>query len=211
MSSKYVPPFLKNKTNTSSPNSGNAFAVLDVENMRDNSVVNTSLPAKIAPKLAPATLASLTVAPTAQHAKKELNILSEDDFPSLGGGPKPVNTVVNLSPGGKKFADMARGWAKKAEREEEAAKCKAIREECRRRERELFKTMPMFTGMRRRVVEYNDDDDYNPSYEDDCSIGDDSCEMPDENDEMHHDQEEEGEEEFNSNIGWDGRRREDLY
>jgi hypothetical protein len=279
MSNKYVPSFLKDKqtatpatTTQSTPtsvwpgqkstpptlNTTNKFGALSDDfpmNKRDKPVVNTSLPAKEAPKLAPATLASLTgngkavvvtagaggsgpkksfAAKFAEQVKitsdpdyvpppKPVDLNSEEDFPSLGApkkpattsawGAKPVKNEIAES-GGPSFAEKAREWANKKAEEEEKARKKALRDERLRREAELIKTIPMI-GLRRHQNYYNDDDEedeYNRPY-DESSLGDsDSFEIT-ENDQEPSDNDEEGEEdsEFNQNVGWDGRRRGDLY
>lgn len=139
MSKKYVPSFLKEQqsatvtpaSSDSAPSwlsqrqsaplaASNKFAALadDFNTKKEKPVVNTSLPAKEAPKLAPATLASITgggapvgasgsgpkksfAAKFAEQAKiasdpnykpppKPVNVESEDDFPTLGGPKKPA-------------------------------------------------------------------------------------------------------------------------
>lgn len=280
MSKKYVPSFLKDQqsnqaptptnTNTSASfwpgqktsaplSSSNKFAALSDDfpmTKKDKPIVNTSLPAQQAPKLAPATLASLTsngsapvaasggsgsgpkksfAAKFAEQARiaadpdykpppKPVDFQSEDDFPALGApkkaaagawGSKPAAANVVVQPekaAGPSFAEKAKEWANKRAEEEEKARKKALREERLRREAALVKTMPIL-GLRRRQ-DYDDDDDeedFNPNY-DESSLGDDSYEMPDEDHEPS-DEDEEDEEngEFNQNVGWDGRRRDDLY
>jgi hypothetical protein len=283
MSKKYVPSFLKDQQSSSTPtqntntntntnasfwpgqkpaaplSASNKFAALSDDfpmTKKEKAIVNTSLPAQLAPKLAPATLASITSngsAPVASSGgsgsgpkksfaskfaeqariaadpnykppPKPVDFKSEDDFPSLGGPKKPAagawgakpaaNAVVESEekPAVTSFADKAKEWANKRAEEAEKARQKAITEEKRRREAELVRSLPIL-GMRRRQ-DYNDDDDdedYNPNY-DESSLGDDSYEVPDE-DEAPYDEEddEEGEGEFNQNVGWDGRRKDDLY
>ena len=98
----------------------NKFAPLADDYKREKPIINTSLPAKNAPTLAPATLASLTSAsgasnvvtngsgpkksfaskfaeqvkiandPNYKPPPKPINFSSEDDFPSLGGPKKPA-------------------------------------------------------------------------------------------------------------------------
>ena len=281
MSKKYVPSFLKDQQSNSTPapntntntnasfwpgqkssaplSASNKFAALSDDfpmTKKDKPIVNTSLPAQLAPKLAPATLASLTSngsAPVASSGgsgsgpkksfaskfaeqariaadpnykppPKPVDFTSEDDFPSLGGPKKPAagawgakpaaNTVVEPEekPAVTSFAEKAKEWAKKKEEEAEKARRKAITEEKRRREAELIRTLPIM-GLRRRQ-DYDDDDeeeDYNPNY-DESSLGDDSYEMPEEDHlPSEEDDEDDGEGEFNQNVGWDGRRKDDLY
>jgi hypothetical protein len=276
MSKKYVPSFLKDQqsapnsntnTNTTSQSaafwpgqkpaaplsSSNKFAALSDDYKKDKPIVNTSLPAKEAPKLAPATLASLTgggstvvsssggsgpkksfAAKFAEQAKiaadpnykpppKPVDFTSEDDFPSLGGPKKPAagawgakateNVVVDPDekPAVTSFADKAKEWAKKKEEEAEKARLKAIQEEERRREAEMMKSLPIL-GMRRRYLDDDDEDedDYNQQY-DESSLGEDSYEVADEDEELTEEDEDEDNGEFNQNVGWDGRRRDDLY
>jgi hypothetical protein len=258
MSRKYVPTFLKNQ---------------DFEGAGAKPIVNTSRPAMEAPKLVPATLASLTsngAAATAtttattggsnksfgskfaEQARvaedpnyvpppKPINFTSEDDFPTLGGGssPKksvvsnhcfktsntPTNTVIidseeydvpTLATTGNKWANMAKGWAKHKEDEEERARKKKMLEDQMLREAELMKSIPII-GMRRRN-RYDDDDDYSdydPQEKNENYIPEeeDSYGMPDddENEKNILQDVEDEQEEFNSNIGWDGRKRDDLY
>jgi hypothetical protein len=90
-------------------------------------VVNTSLPAKLAPKLAPVTLAAATAATAAPSGalepmcikqKKTANMTSMEDFPSLGGktaSKAPVATKTS-------FASLSREWAAKAKEDEAKAK-----------------------------------------------------------------------------------------
>jgi hypothetical protein len=280
MSKKYVPSFLKdqqsnqapstnNNTNgsfwpgqkTSTPlSSSNKFAALSDDfpmTKKDKPIVNTSLPAQQAPKLAPATLASLTsngsapitaggsgsgpkksfAAKFAEQARiaadpnyvpppKPVDFTSEDDFPALGAPAKPVtgawgakaaaapkNVVVESEkPAGPSFAEKAREWANKKAEDEEKARKKAMREERLRREAELIRSMPIM-GYHRRRQEYDDEDeeeDYNPNY-DESSLGDDSYEIPEDDAEPSEEDENDEDGEFNQNVGWDGRRRDDLY
>ena len=114
--SAYVPPFLKEKSNF-------------------QSLVNTSLPAKEAPPLKPATLASLTTVKDtvssvatsfsnmrfekkqAYHPLTKSVPLTSDDFPSLGSkkpsAPKPAMT---------NYVALSRDWAKKQEEDKIIAK-----------------------------------------------------------------------------------------
>jgi hypothetical protein len=110
------------------------------------SMINTSLPARHAPSLAPATMASLSV-PTGQPvpvvhpmpsiplvktgyaapsipltplAPLRKPVVTADDFPTLGG---PKKTAVETAPkSAMKWADMSKDWAKKQKEEEEKQK-----------------------------------------------------------------------------------------
>jgi hypothetical protein len=263
MSKKYVPGFLKEQSPTPSNtasfwpggnrapsvlNTSNKFAALADDFPKEKPIVNTSLPAKQAPKLAPATLASLTSNGSTpitnsslsggSGAKKSfaskfkeqvraaedpnyipppklVNFESEEDFPSLGGpGPKK-NTVVLppvVAPSTQSFAEKAKDWAKKKEDEEEKARLHAIHMEQKRQQAEITRvTLPMFS-LRRYKEEYEDEeDDYNNNHEESSLGGDsDSYEVPE--CEPEDDEDEDGENgEFNQDVGWDGRKRGDLY
>jgi hypothetical protein len=273
MSKKYVPSFLKDQHPTSTAptsnttqsasfwpgrsgagagaplNTDNKFAALSDDFPMKKPIINTSLPAQMAPKLAPMTLASATsngavpiggaggasgskksfASKFAEQVKiandpnykpppKPVNFESEDDFPSLGGpAKKPAANVVikpelASAPAGSKFADMAKGWAKKKEDDEENARQKAAAEELLRREADIMRGIPNINRIRRRYAEYDDEDedeDYNPNY-DESSLGDDdSYEVPE--GDLEPSDEDENQGEFNSDLGWDGRKRGDLY
>ncbi len=263
MSKKYVPAFLKEQqpspSNTASfwpggnrsstgptLNTSNKFAALADDSPKEKPIVNTSLPARQAPKLVPATLASLTsngsapitnsslggggskksfAAKFKEHVRaaedpnyvpppKPVDFGSEDDFPSLGGPAPKKNTVVLppvQAPSTQSFAEKAKEWAKKKEDDEEKARQKALYLERKQREAELMrKTMPMI-GIRRYRDEDEEEDEYYNNHEE-SSLGGDSdsyevpeCEPEDEED----DEDENGE--FNQDVGWDGRKRGDLY
>jgi hypothetical protein len=88
-------------------------------------VVNTSLPAKLAPKLAPVTLAAATAAPAGAlepmciKQKKTANMTSMDDFPSLGGKPVVIRSAASTT---TSFASLSRDSAVKAKEDEAKAK-----------------------------------------------------------------------------------------
>ena len=118
MTSKYVPP-----------------------SMRGDTLVNTSLPAKEAPRLTPATLASITstsssvtgITSTLSSLRLEKKLaplskvqLTDDDFPALGA-KKPVKAITQ----GTNYAALSREWAKKQEEDAVAAKDAAEKEKNR--------------------------------------------------------------------------------
>jgi hypothetical protein len=262
MSKKYVPSFIKDQqpvptanTNSfrtgppSTPSIPPKLAPLPVTTSEAKPIVNTSLPAKNAPKLAPATLASLTGGPsiasngTSSGSKisfaskfkeqvriaedpnykpppKVVDVTSESDFPSLGApkkapagawGAKPSIGDEN-KPAAPSFADKAKDWANKKREEEEKVRLKAAQEEERLYKAQLMKSLPsLMRRFKTNDYDYNDDDDedYNQNC-DQSSLGGDSYEVP-ENDQPLSEEEEEEENEFNQNVGWDGRRKDDLY
>jgi len=84
-------------------------------------VVNTSLPAKLAPVLAPVTLASATAAPLAPICMKQkhvVNVTSMEDFPSLSGKKFNATSVTPKM----SFAELSRSWADKQKEDEAKAK-----------------------------------------------------------------------------------------
>jgi len=136
MSKKYVPSFLKGKVS-------NSFAALEEKEeesiKEEKPLVNTSLPAKQAPVLAPATLASLTsngappkpfVFPVETPVKEiKKKPLEASEFPSLG---KPVSIALVQK---TSYSELSKEWAKKqkedadkdqAEKEKELAQQRSI-------------------------------------------------------------------------------------
>jgi len=150
MSKKYVPSFLKGSMT-------NSFAALD-DSKEDNSkkeetkpLVNTSLPAKQAPVLAPATLASLTSNGSArpfsfsppgfkQEKIKEPVLKPESikkkpleatDFPALGSKkPASIALVQKTS-----FSELSKEWAKKQKEDE------AVLKEEKEKEASMLRTL----------------------------------------------------------------------
>ena len=254
MSKKYVPTFLKDQqaapaTSNGSfwpgqnSNTNNQFAALSEDfpmSKKEKPIVNTSLPAREAPKLAPATLASLTSGgaggsggtkksfaskfaeqaraaedPNYKPPPKPIDFTSVDDFPALGGPKKPANVVVAPKPvveakPAGAYADMAKSWAKQKEEAEEKARLKAERDARRQAEKEQLRRVMPSIRLHRRQEEYDSEDEEDRPY-DESSLGDDdSYEMPEEDQEPS-EEEDENEDEFNNDIGYDGRRRGDLY
>jgi hypothetical protein len=131
MSQKYVSRFMKGAA-PSAPRTSEPAPAAPKEPARNrwgspSELVNTSLPAKQAPKLAPVTLAAATVslAPMCMKPQKAVaNTSSMEDFPSLGGKPiaKPVVATKN------NFAALSREWAAKAKEDEAKAKEEAAAE-----------------------------------------------------------------------------------
>ena len=232
MSKKYVPPFLRDQTtsntppintsfrSTPSPLRNNRFAALAA--LADDPITEkpSIKPDINAPKLVPATLASITSSNSSKisfaskftermnsmNDPKPINFESEDDFPSLGGAT--AKNVVVMRPTGTKFADMAKRWAK----DEEDALKKAA-DNTVHREADVIRVIPNIVRNRRKNTEYKhneDNDDYNANYEESSLGGDDSDEVPEGDLELS-DEDLENQEEYNGDVGWDGRKRGDLY
>lgn len=159
MSKKYVPRFLKNQDDSSTDSvmytTGKSIVYSSGYSKNDTTgkpLVNTSLPAKEAPSLVPATLASLTS--NGEHTTDTIertytykprnkvanvNLSSDQDFPSLGSAPK--KQTEESSAAKPSFAAMAKEWAKKQKEEEELKKKEAeknalIEAERRKKEKE---------------------------------------------------------------------------
>jgi hypothetical protein len=206
MTSKYVPSF-----------------------MRDKTLVNTSLPAKEAPQLAPATLASITSSTAGTVGAATASItstlsslrlekksvyqplskvhLTDDDFPSLGS-KKPMKTPALVQ--GTNFAALSREWAKKQEEDAIIAKDAAEKERTRiqneqfirqkeAKEAEEFRMRNIMLPVKRNKIEQQVLDI--GGNESDGSVAE-SYDSPPEIE--YEEEEEEEEEEINSH--WDGRR-----
>ena len=205
MSSKYVPPSMR-----------------DAAKKTPMPLVNTSIPAKEAPKLAPATLASLTTSgdiPSVTHSMKTMNLekvsiykgnekkgnLTQDDFPSLGKASTtkaPVKPVMN-------FAEKAREWALKQQEDarlaaEEAEKERArlhvekmMREKEEQEEKRFKKTMITLSSIKKT----DELEEEKRIYDEDSIEEEEPYESPLE------EEEEEEHEEYQSH--WDGRRYHD--
>jgi len=131
--SKYVPRFLKEQPKEQSKPSRWVEPVTEdstnVPKTKGPVLVNTSLPAKMAPTLPPATLASLTHQLDKVSIKKStpVPLVSDHDFPTLGSGK--VATVA--ASGRPTFSELSRIWAKKQEEEKAIAKEESDREKAR--------------------------------------------------------------------------------
>lgn len=88
--------------------------------------MNTSLPAKMAPKLPPATLASLTHQLDKISIKKftPIPLVSDQEFPTLGR----AKASIPAASGRPTFSELSRNWAKKQEEEKTIAKEESDRE-----------------------------------------------------------------------------------
>jgi hypothetical protein len=233
MSSKYVPPALRNSNTTSASNAKNAARSTTVhhdsvspsvvhDSVKPPSLVNTSLPAKEAPKLVPATLASLTGDVSSMNsAFKDMNLekvsiyngnhkkvnLTEDDFPTLGRSltQSAVKPAMN-------FAEKAREWAVKQKEDARIAAEEAEKERIRtntermlrekeEKEAKIYKkTIISIPSVKRtnEMERYNDKNDELSDYEEE------PYESP-----LEEEEEEEAHDEYHSH--WDGRRYRDEY
>ena len=201
-------------------------------------LVNTSLPAREAPQLVPGTLASLTRNPNAQsvpapsvpHATNLSNsrtsepyrrpahvsqriIPSSEEFPSLGG----LRTALPKKEPTRSYAELSREWVKTAKEKEEEDKKRVEEERSLETPEEIFRhrvislaplnttataattstsaTRKEYDGIGGSKEEWSDESDLSDPHVD-TEVLSPSDEDPDE---------------FNSNIVWDRRSKNEMY
>ena len=197
-------------------------------------LVNTSLPAREAPTLVPGTLASLTRNPHAPSAPSATSIpsapsatrISEpyrrpgtrsahaipsaEEFPSLGG----LRTTLPKKEPTRSYAEMSREWVKTAKEKEEEDKKRAEEERSQQTPEEIFRhrvislaplnvsaatasvsTRKEYDGIGGTKEEWSDESDLSDPHVD-LEVLSPSDEDPDE---------------FNSNIVWDRRSKNEMY
>ncbi len=225
--SKYVPRFMKDSAAAPSKPSEQT-QVTQAEPRRWGAelkpVVNTSLPAKLAPKLTPVTLASATAAPLAplKHGKAAANVSSMDDFPSLGGksAAKPLAKPLAVA-SGTSFAALSRNWAQQQKEEDAKAKEEAEREaswkqfQLLEREKEANENYAMqrisLSGAAQLLNKKKGDSDDEKFFEDDhVHYSDDHYSSDEPEEEVY--EEDENEEDYVNDGTWDPRKhRDELY
>jgi hypothetical protein len=154
---------------------------------------------------------------------KKADISSEEQFPTLGGVAKkltgawgkPAGTTENNS----KLSTLAEQWSKQKEEEEAAAEVLRLAEERKIVEEEMLalalKNIIKRGGVGFENPDYSEEDYFhNPYAAQELLAEEDSVELPSEDepadgDEFDDEYDENGE--HNSNIGYDGRRKDDLY
>jgi hypothetical protein len=164
---------------------------------------------------ASSTLASTTI---------KVDTSSENQFPILGGAVKKQagawGKKSEEDESKTKFASLAKGWAKQTEDEEVAAELKRREEEKKRQEEEMLAALLKSSSKRIKTdgLENPDilEDDYfsNPYTSHDQLNDEDSVEMPSEEESTEDDEDEDYIDEngeYNINIVYDGRRKDDLY
>jgi hypothetical protein len=155
---------------------------------------------------------------------KKTDISSEEQFPTLGvTAKKPVGawgkSVVAAAAGGVKFSTLAQQWSKHKEEEEAIAEELRLAEEKKRLEEEMMalalKNSIKRSGLGFENPDYSEEDYFhNPYAAQELLADEDSVELPseDEPSEGEFDDDEYDENgEHNPNIGYDGRRKNDLY
>jgi len=194
-------------------------------------LVNTSLPAREAPQLVPGTLAALTRNPHATSVPNTTStpsttrasepyrrptsyaaqrvIPSAEEFPSLGG----PRAVAKKEPT-RSYAEMSREWVKTAKEKEEEDKKRAEEERSQQTPEEVFRhrvislaplntttattaatTRKEYDGIGGTKEDWSDESDLSDPHVD-TEVLSPSDEDPDE---------------FNSNIVWDRRSKNDMY
>jgi hypothetical protein len=202
-----------NGVNETNATNGGRWATLKSD---DKPAVNTSLPARMAPKLAPTTLAQATHATFDKNATlKPMNkkaapaSQSLDEFPSLSK-PKaqsaPSAPSVPSAPSAS-YANLSKDWAKKQqddkekekEEKEAAARWNALQREQREKEERSFQRTGIISFPRVQKKVDSDEEKYleeeRVSSEEDLSL-----------------EEEEEEEEEDFDEGWGNRKHKyDIY
>jgi hypothetical protein len=155
---------------------------------------------------------------------KKTDISSEEQFPTLGGVAKKVSgawgkpAAIAASEG--KLSTLAQQWAKQKEEEEAAAEVMRLAEEKKRAEEEMLalalKNSAKRCGFGFENPDYSEEDYFhNPYATQELLADEDSVELPSEDEPS--DGDEFGDDEYdengehNPNIGYDGRRKDDLY
>jgi len=186
-------------------------------NRAADGLVNTSLPAQRAPKLAPTTLAAATLKPMEASEKRRIvvaNVESAEEFPSLGKAvPKATEPPKVMN-----FAALSREWAQKQKEDEikekeekekqkiaEQLKSKE-RERIAKDERELRKSGIVGLRIPSKKAD-SDDEKYSDAYRSENSDEPYQSDDPDVDD-----YEEEEEEDYECDGGWNQRKhRDEMY
>ena len=197
-------------------------------------LVNTSLPAREAPQLVPGTLAALTRNPHGTSATSATSvpstsepyrrpahvsqriIPSSEEFPSLGG----LRTALPKKEPTRSFAELSREWVKTAKEKEEEDKKRAEEERSQQTPEEIFRhrvisLAPTSTATASTSTAHATATATRKEYD---GIGGSKEEWSDESDlsDPHVDTEvlspsDEDPDEFNSNIVWDRRSKNEMY
>ena len=156
--------------------------------------------------------------------QKPVNIASDDDFPTLCV-PKKVQPIPGSSTG-QNFIQMAEGWGKKIKDEEEAnrQRIRKAEEERRITAKENYlkekygnvEDMPKIACKNKLILASHNDKYYDKKEGKLKSINDvveeDSFESgPSHDEEEEDDDDESHDDEFNTNIGYERRHRDELY
>lgn len=237
---KYVPSFLRNQgANGGAGSAGEAGTNVNRFAAFDDDFKAPKTNTVVAPSVAPATLASLTTDSKSQGrsyasrfseksryedkrsgpAVKKTDISSEEQFPTLGGvAKKPVGAWGKSAAGEAKLSTLAQQWSKQKEEEEAAAEVIRLAEENKRLEEEMM-ALALKNSIKRsnsggfENPDYSEEDYFhNPYAAQELLADEDSVELPSEDEPSDGDDDDYDENgEYNPNIGYDGRRKDDLY
>lgn len=166
---------------------------------------------------------SLSSPSTLSSTVKKLDATSDEQFPTLGSASKKQSGAwgnhISDDPSKAKFASLAKGWAKQTEDEEVATELKRKEEEKKRQEEEMIATILKYSSKMIKTDGFKNPDNleddyfYNPYASHDQFEDEDSVELPSEEEPTDEDDDEYIDEngEYNTNIVYDGRRKDDLY
>jgi hypothetical protein len=223
MSNKYVPRFMAKASAAVTPaDQASEPTAVPSRWARDEDIyrispkkqnlVNTSLPAKMAPVLAPATLSALTAQEKrTTYKSKEVALSSEADFPTLGGKkPSQVTQITPATPS-KSFSELSKEWAKTQKedeakaKEEAAAEAQRLQQQKKKEEEEFIhrgvRNLNFRTKHQRYIKKHDSDDDE-----------EENLTPPEDEDDEYDDEEEEEEEEDEYDGNWNARKhRDELY
>jgi len=151
--------------------------------------------------------------------QKPVNISSEDDFPTLG-----VPKVVSIPTPDKSFIKMAEGWGKKIKEDDEANRRRIQTDEDERRriakenylKEKYGDDKHKIVGKNKSILKNRKNEyyvkeigTYKPIV--DNTLEEDSVESCPSHEEEEEDDDESQEDEFNTNIGYERRHRDELY
>ena len=214
MSNKYVPRFMAkvspaDQTPSTTPAASAPSRWTKDEDIyrispKKQNLINTSLPAKMAPTLAPATLSALTAQEKrAPQKSKEVALSSEDEFPTLG-----AKKIVKVAQVTKSFSELSKAWAVTQKEDEAKAKEEAEKEALRLKQQaaeEFIHHGVQHLAVRTKHLRY-----VNQRVDDEDDTANLTPPEDEDGDDLPYEEEEEEEEENDGN--WNIRKhRDDLY
>jgi len=239
--SKYVPPFLKSNDSVQETKSETkeAWRRREFSHPEPSRYPEPSSYQETKVTLVSGTMASLTKAQSSSTSyssrfaeqeriknnpnyvppQKPVNISSEDDFPTLG-----VPKVVSIPTPDKSFIKMAEGWGKKIKEDDEANRRRIQTDEDERRriakenylKEKYGDDKHKIVGKNKSILKNRKNEyyvkeigTYKPIV--DNTLEEDSVESCPSHEEEEEDDDESQEDEFNTNIGYERRHRDELY
>lgn len=156
--------------------------------------------------------------------QKPVNISSEDDFPTLGVPKVPILAVPKVATSGQTLIQMAEGWGKKIKEDDEANRRRIQTDEDERRriakenclKEKYGDDKQKIVGKNKSIIKARKNEyyvkeigAYKPIV--DNTLEEDSVESCPSHEEEEEDDDESQEDEFNTNIGYERRHRDELY